>query len=102
MMAVRATGDSDALPLSYSPVSIKCDNVICETVKEAEDGSGTILRLYEYKNCRTKAMLTLGLPATHVMLCDMLEREISELPLKDGQVTVPFNGFEIVTLKILA
>ena len=73
--------------------------MICETVKQAEDGEGTVLRLYECRNRRTEAHLTLGLPAGQVFLCDMMERELCELPLSDGRVTLPLGGFEILTLK---
>ena len=36
-------------------VWIDKQNVIIETVKEAEDGDGVIIRLYESENARTKA-----------------------------------------------
>ena len=101
MTATKATGSKNVLPLSYSPLHISHANIICETVKEAEDGAGTVLRLYECQNRRTNATLTLGLPAARVLLCDMLERELGELPLQDNQVTLPFKGFEIITIKVL-
>jgi alpha-mannosidase len=102
MVAVAATGDADTLPTAYCPVSLDRENVICETVKAAEDGEGTVLRLYECRNRRTGTTLTLGLPAKQVFLCDMMEREISELPVENGQVRLTLGGFEIVTLKVKA
>ncbi|MBQ3063795.1 MAG: hypothetical protein IJC99_03220 [Clostridia bacterium] len=65
-------------------------------------GDGGVLRLYECQNRRTNATLTFGIPVTRVLLCDMLERALEELPVEDGKVTVPFKGFEIITLKILS
>ena len=102
MTATRATGSKDILPLSYSPIRISHNNVICETVKESEAGDGTVLRLYECQNRRTNATLTLGLPATRVLLCDMLERTVGELQLHGNQVTLPFKGFEIITIKVIS
>ena len=38
----------------FSLVSVDQPNVILETVKKAEDGQGTIVRMYESENARTK------------------------------------------------
>ena len=102
MVAVAATGEQDALPTAFSALSLDTENVICETVKQAERGAGTVLRLYECKNRRTKTTLTLGLPASKVFACDMMERELTELPLVDGKVELHFSGFEILTLKVMS
>jgi len=102
MTALPATGKGDRLPTAFSALSLDCENVICETVKAAEKGEGTVLRLYECQNRRTKATLTLGIPAKRVELCNMMEEPLCELPLVDGKVELSFSGFEIVTLKVLA
>ncbi|MBE6703419.1 MAG: alpha-mannosidase [Ruminococcaceae bacterium] len=102
MTAVAAAGEADTLPTAYCPMSLDKDNVICETVKQAEDGEGTVLRLYECRNRRTKATLSLGLPAKQVFVCDMMEREQAELPLVNGRVALTLGGFEILTLKVKA
>ncbi len=76
-------------------------NVIIETVKAAEDGSGDlILRLYESVNTATGTTLTLNLPFTQVSLCDMLENIRDTLPCTGGRVELRFRGFEIKTLRI--
>ncbi len=100
LTAVKASGRTSALPESYSFVSVNKENVICETVKEAEEGTETVLRLYESKNTKTKAEITLGFPAEKCFVCDMLENEKEELPITDGKVNVSLHGFEILTLKI--
>lgn len=100
MVAIAATGDCDTLPACYSAVSFDRDNVICETVKAAEDGEGTIVRFYETKNRRGKVAVTLGIPAERVYLCDLMENEISELIVENGKVVTNVSPFEIVTLKV--
>ena len=100
MTAIKASGDADLLPLSFSAVSLNTDNVICETVKKAERDDSTIIRLYESKNVRTATEICLGIPASEVFLCDMMENEIEKLELQDQKVNVTLNGFEIITLKI--
>ncbi len=100
MTAVKATGGCSVLPENYSMVSVNKENVIIETVKEAEASEDTILRLYESKNIRSKAEIALGIPAKTCHLCDMLENEFEELPIVDGKVKVNLGGFEIITLKL--
>lgn len=100
MTAVAATGSENLLPTEYSVLTLDNDSVVCETVKEEEDGNGTILRLYERKNTCTKVNLDVGLKAKNAYLCDMMENELSELEIKDGKLTLDIRGFEILTVKL--
>ena len=102
MVALPATGERDVLPTAFSALSLDCENVICETVKKAERDGDTVIRLYECRNRRTKAMLQLGVPAKQVFVCDMMERELCELPVENGRVELNLSGFEILTLKVKA
>ena len=101
MAALPAVGSCDTVPTSFSAVALDTDHVICETVKEAEDGDGTVIRLYECKNVRGNVTVTLGIPAQKVMLCDLMENPIREIPLQDGAFPYPISGFEIATFKIV-
>ncbi len=101
MTAIKAMGESDILPASFSLLSVDAENVICETVKQAENDNGTVIRLYECKNFRTVANITFGIPVKKLMLCDLMERQTEEIPVVNGKATVPFKGFEIITLKVL-
>jgi len=99
-LAVKATGKASTLPTSYSLVSVSDPRIVCETVKEAEDGEEIILRLYESQNKKGSVTLTLAEGISECILTDMMENELSSLPVENGRVTVPFGGFEIVTLKL--
>ncbi len=100
MLAVKATGKENRLPVSYSLLSVSDTRIVCETVKEEEDGEGTVIRLYESKNKKGDVTVTFAEGIRECFLCDMMENELEALPLKDGKATVPFGGFEIVTLKV--
>ena len=85
----------------FSLLSVDAPNVIVETVKAAEDGSGdAIIRLYESKHAACDAVLTLHVPVASVWACDLLENATGELPLCDGRVALNFRGFEIRTLRV--
>ena len=101
MEAVQATGKKTTVPTAFSAVETDRENLICETVKAAEDGKGIILRFYESANRRTKAKVKLGLLAKKVFLCDLSENILCELPLSNGAFAYTFGNFEIATFKIL-
>ena len=88
------------LPEKYSMISMDCDNVILETVKESEDGNDLILRLYESKNMRKKLTLTLGFDAGAVELVNLMENPQAPLTLDGRKITLVVKPFEIVTLRI--
>ena len=101
LTAVRAAGAADILPAAFSAVAVDAENVMCETVKAAEDSDGTVLRLFETKNRRTRTTVALGIPAEKVWLCDMLENPIKAIPVTDGRFTYTFGSFEIATFKVI-
>ena len=100
LTAVPASAEADSIPAELSLLSLGCDHAACETVKQAEDGEGTVIRIYEYKNIRDKIKLSTSLEFNKAYLCDMLEREICELPVIDGKITCDIKGFEILTVKL--
>jgi alpha-mannosidase len=80
--------------------SLDVPNVIIETVKPAEDGSGdVIVRLYEAMRTATRCMLTCTLPVRRVTTVNMLEEKQGSAALKDGRVQLDLRPFEIRTLR---
>jgi len=80
------------------PVVIGEGNIICESVKCAEDIDGAyVLRLYECERNKTRCTLSFD-GDVRVYRANMLEEITQELELKDGSVEIEFGAFEIVTL----
>lgn len=79
---------------------VDASNIILDTVKPAEDGSGDIiLRLYESKKCDTAFTLTTALSVRSAALCDMLEQPEHMLPAA-GSIGLHAKPFEIITLRM--
>ena len=88
---------------TFSALTIDKGNVILDTMKPAEDGSGDIiLRLYESKKAAVTAEVTLSdlLQGEKVYLCDMLENCKEEIPVENGVLPLDFHTFEIKTIRI--
>ncbi len=89
----------------FSMLSIDQANIILDTMKPAEDGSGDIiLRLYESKKAATSASVQLSrellTAGSSVYACDMLENVTEELAVSDGALVLSFHPFEIRTIRI--
>ncbi len=83
---------------SYSFASVDKKNVILETVKQAEEGCGTILRLYECENARTKTTLSVPAGVTQAYATNLVEEIEEALPVVDGKVTFTIKPYEIKTI----
>lgn len=97
--AVKAE-DGGSLPDTGSFVTADAENVIIEAVKKAEDGDGTIIRLYEYWNRRGSVTLKFAGPVSRAVICNMLEEEEEELEVSENSVTFAVAPYEIKTIKI--
>jgi len=76
-------------------------NVIVDTVKPAEDGSGdVIVRLYECKHMATRCTLSTVLPVARATQTDMLEAKECDLALVDGKVSLDLRPFEVKTVRL--
>ncbi len=85
----------------FSAFTVDGGNVIIDTVKPAEDGSGDlILRVYEPVQAAGTAEISVHVPAKKAYLCDMLENVQEEIELADGKLRLPFRAFEIKTIRL--
>jgi alpha-mannosidase len=87
------------LPLERSFFEVDNAAVFIEAIKRAEREAAITVRLYEAHNTRGVVTLTTKLPVKRAWLCDLLESNVVELPITNGEVTLPIQPFEIVTVK---
>jgi alpha-mannosidase len=85
---------------SQSLIEISTPQVVVESVKRAEDSNAIVIRLYEAWGGRCRAQLRTSLPARRATLCDLLERERSEVPVSEGRIQLELTPFKILTLKL--
>ena len=85
-------------------IAIERANVVVESVKLAEDGSGDlIVRLYEGLGTRTSTSITANFEYQSVSLVNLLEEEMpsqSDLVAKStGEIQLSMRPFKIATLR---
>jgi alpha-mannosidase len=83
-----------------SLVEVDTPEVIVEAVKRAEDSDAVIVRLYEAwaRPCHARVRTTMS--ASRAYLCDLLERDLEEVPVRDGAIELDLTPFKILTLKL--
>jgi alpha-mannosidase len=85
-----------------SLIEVDRPQVVVETIKRAEDSDAIVVRLYESWGGRCRAHLRTTLPARRAVLCDLLERERAEVPVRNGELELELTPFKLLTLKLQA
>ena len=86
---------------AYSFASVDASNVIMETVKNAEDGEGIVIRMYESENSYTKTKLTVNAEFKKAFICNLLEETESEAFVNGNEIEVVLKPYEVVTVKLV-
>ena len=103
MYAVKTAGgrQEGPLPEEWSLIRSDREELVIETVKEAEYSEDIIVRGYEAKNTRGCASVTLGFEPKEVWLADISENKLEKLEVIGRTFRVPYRPFEIITLRIV-
>ena len=99
---LQSVNGGDGSDTIGSLVSVNSANVTIETVKQAEDGNGIIVRLYENHQNRGKVTVTAGFDLAEAYHCNLLEENESQLEISDNQITMPIRPYQIATLRLVA
>ena len=86
----------------FSQIQIDRENILLDTMKPAEDGSGDIiLRLYESKKAAVPVRIHTEFQGYRPYLCDMLENIAEEIPSENGDIQLSFRAFEVKTIRLV-
>ena len=88
------------LAAEHSFVQMYPDNLILTAMKKAEDGSGVVLRFYEWAGREGDARLALPAEVESASETDLMERTTGPLSVQNGEVTVHTRPYEIKTIKV--
>ena len=85
---------------SRSLLHVEGEALIAETVKSADDGGGTVVRLVETHAARGVARLVLERPPVSAHRCDLGEQPVEELTVHGREVVVPFGPHQVTTVRL--
>jgi alpha-mannosidase len=98
----KVEGRKPGKPISnlQSLVSCSSPNVIIETVKQAEDGDGIIVRLYESQRKRGQVRVRMRSAVESAWLTNLLEENESALSVDQDSIILNLKPYQIVTMRI--
>jgi len=82
-------------------VSVDSENVVIETVKQAEDGNGIIVRMYEAMRQRGNVTVKTGFKLAKACKTNLLEQTTEPLKVGDNALMLYVKPHEIVTLRLV-
>ncbi len=78
-------------------VKVDAANIVIDTIKKQENGTGTVIRLFENMNKRTRTQLIFSRPIRSICSCNLLETEAKKIPFKEYDAAITLKPFEVVT-----
>ncbi len=99
----RPGGQHDGKLNQLAPLAV-CDapNVIIETIKQAEDGQGFILRLYESQRKRGPIRIRFGFKVEAAWVTNLLEENETDLEVEENAILLELRPYQIVSLRVKA
>ncbi|HZR40554.1 MAG TPA: alpha-mannosidase, partial [Ktedonobacteraceae bacterium] len=82
-------------------IRVSRPNVVIETIKQAEDGNGVIVRLYESQRQRGCVTLSTGFALARAWSTNLLEQNEQEIEVDGQQMSIGMRPYEIVTLRLI-
>jgi len=101
LQAVLASAHSGPLKdNSHAFLTMDAPNVVVDTVKQAEDSSDMIFRVYEAYGGRGPATLSFDRPIASATECNLLEEEDAPVDLSGQEIKFAVKPYEIRTFKV--
>lgn len=101
LKAIAVDVQKGTLPEEHSFISCDNEDIIIDTVKAAQDGNGTIIRVYQSRRVRGERTLTINLPFSRAYECNLMEDENKEIEVKGNTITFNVTPFEVKSFRIV-
>lgn len=89
------------MPATLSFVEVTPGEIVVSAVKEAHDGNGLIVRLWNTQSDTCRATIRFWQPPVSVERCNLGERTLGAVEFgEDGTVGINVRGREIITLRV--
>ena len=100
-LILRRVNSASGSQAPASLVSVNIESTVIETVKQAEDGNGIVVRLYENQRNRGKITLSFGFNVAEAYHTNLLEENETTLTVENNQVKLDITPYQIITLRVV-
>lgn len=101
LRAVEVSENIGSLPSCHSFINCDNDDIVIDAVKQAQDGKGTVIRVYQSRRVRGERTLTVNIPFSKVYECNLMEVDESEISCDGNKITFTIKPFEVKTFRIV-
>ena len=103
MNAIKGVVKTGELPVEGSFVTVSdSDRIMTSAVKQSEDGTGTIVRLFNTTGDTVKFDVSTILPVTSVSEVQLNEKFVKDVEFKNGKFSAELGPHKIVTYMLKA
>ncbi len=95
---IKGNGGNDT---GHSFGFISKDNIILDAVKQAQDGNGIIVRVYESETKRTKVEMEFEFDYSKVIECNLMECDETEIPVNGKKFSTTLKPHEVKTFRLI-
>ncbi|MCK0470156.1 alpha-mannosidase [Halalkalibacter sp. APA_J-10(15)] len=88
------------LPEEYSFIQVETEDTFIETVKQAEDMGGVVVRLYEATGSKRRIALRLNNSFEEIVETNLLEKPIEPFRASDSKLEFHLKPYEIKTFRL--
>jgi len=75
-------------------------HVVVDTIKQAEDGNGLIVRMYEAYGQRGPVTLAFARPIRRAILCNLIEENGEDLRTEGKSLTLSLTPYQLRSLRV--
>lgn len=100
LLGVKSSSTGGMLPTKQSLVELEAENVILDTVKQAEDDDALVLRFYEYSNQRDIVKVSMSNNIKEVVECNLMEKDLRKIDSIGNRFEFEIKPYEIKTFKV--
>ncbi|MEK4004328.1 alpha-mannosidase [Paenibacillus sp. FSL H3-0333] len=100
LLAISEAAHPGRYPSTHAWLAFQSGHVMLDTIKQAEDGSGTIIRLYEAAGSRESATLDWQDEDVRACRVNLLESKTGSVETSGGVIPLSFRPYEVQTLKL--
>ena len=100
LTAVYTSAGTGTAP-GHSYLSVDRPDIVLDAVKQAQDGEGVILRVYEAEQKHTEVTLMLPFAPKACYECNLMEENEKELPVAGDRLRFSIKPFEVKTFRII-
>ena len=101
LKGIPVSVQNGTLPETQSYINCNNDDIVIDAVKQAQDGNGIIVRVYQSRRVRGERTLTINLPFKKVYECNLMEVDEKEIDFKDNKITFNVTPFEVKTFRLV-